>query len=78
MTEVFHSAISYYHQEVMERLDAALSLSPLFAEFVPAYSGIEQIRFAGRAPSSCRLRMRRRMLRSLVNCFHNLVHFISS
>lgn len=62
----------------MEKSDTALGLSPLFAEFVPTHSGIEQIRFAGRAPSSCRLRMRRRMLRSLVNRFHNLVHFISS
>lgn len=49
----------------MERLDTALSFSPLFAEFVPTHSGIEQIRFAGRAPSSCRLRMLRRMLHSL-------------
>ena len=65
MTGIFRPVISYHHQEVMERLDAALSLSPLFAEFFPAHSGIEQIRFAGRAPSSCRLRMRRRMLRSL-------------
>ena len=65
MTEVFHSAISYHHQEVMEKLDTALSFSPLFAEFVPAYSGIEQIRFAGRVLSSCRLRMLCRMLRSL-------------
>ena len=62
----------------MERLDAALDLIPLLAEFVPTHFGIEQIRFVGRALSSCRLRMRRRMLRSLVNCFHNLVHFISS
>lgn len=49
----------------MEKLDTALGLSPLFAEFVPTYSGIEQIRFAVRALSSCRLRMLRRMLRSL-------------
>ena len=49
----------------MEKLDAALSLSPLFVEFVPTHTGIEQIRFAGRALSSRRLRMRRRMLRIL-------------
>ena len=78
MTGIFRPVISYHHQEVMEKSDTALGLIPLFAEFVPAYSGIEQIRFAGRAPSSCRLRMLRRMLRSLVNYFHNLVHFISS
>ena len=64
MTGIFRPVISY-HQEVTERLDTALGLSPLFAEFVPTHSGIEQIRFAGRALSSCRLRMRRRMLRSL-------------
>ena len=64
MTGIFRPVISY-HQEVMEKSDTALGLSPLFAEFVPAYSGIEQIRFAGRAPSGCRLRMRRRMLRRL-------------
>ena len=78
MTGIFRPVISYHHQEVMEKSDTALGLIPLFAEFVPAYSGIEQIRFASRAPSSCRLRMLRRMLRSLVNYFHNLVHFISS
>ena len=77
MTGIFRPVISY-HQEVMEKLDTALGLIPLLTEFVPAYSGIEQIRFAGRALSSCRLRMRRRILRRLVNCFHNLVHFISS
>ena len=65
MTGIFRPVISYHRQEITERLDAALSLSPLFAEFVPAYSGIEQIRFAGRALSSRRLRMRRRMLHSL-------------
>ena len=78
MTGIFRPVISYHHQEVMEKLDTALGLIPLLAEFVPAYSGIEQIRFVYRALSSCRLRMLRRMLRSLVNCFHNLVHFISS
>ena len=78
MTGIFRPVISYHHQEVMERLDAALSFNPLFAEFVPTHFGIEQIRFAGRALSSCRLRMRCRMLHSLVNCFHNLVHFIYS
>ena len=78
MTGIFRPVISYHHQEVMEKSDTALGLIPLLAEFVPAYSGIEQIRFAGRALSSCRLRMLRRMLRRLVNRFHNLVHFISS
>ena len=77
MTGIFRPVISY-HQEVMEKSDTALSLSPLFAEFVPTHSGIEQVRFTDRAPSSCRLRMLHRMLRRLVNCFHNLVHFISS
>ena len=65
MTGIFRPVISYHHQEVIERLDATLSFSPLFAEFVPAYSGIEQIRFVVRALSSCRLRMLHRMLRSL-------------
>ena len=49
----------------MERLDIALGLIPLLAEFVPTHFGIEQIRFAGRALSSRRLRARRRMLRIL-------------
>ena len=78
MTGIFRPVISYHHQEVMEKSDTALSFSPLFAEFVPAHSGIEQVRFVDRAPSSCRLRMLCRMLHMLVNCFHNLVHFISS
>lgn len=78
MTGIFRPVISYHHQEVMEKLDTALGLIPLLAEFVPAYSGIEQVRFVDRALSSCRLRMLCRMLHSLVNCFHNLVHFVSS
>ena len=65
MTGIFCPVISYHHQYVMEKLDTALGLSPLFSEFVPAYSGIEQIWFAGRALSGCRLRMLRRMLRRL-------------
>ena len=43
MTGIFCPVISYHHQYVMEKLDTALGLSPLFSEFVPAYSGIEQI-----------------------------------
>ena len=65
MTGIFRPVISYHHQEVMEKSDAVLSFNPLFAEFVPAYSGIEQVRFVYRALSSCRLRMLCRMLRSL-------------